>query len=45
MAIYDGLELQGRVVSTWVRGRRVFSDGTIVGPPGHGRFVRPGATA
>jgi allantoinase len=41
MAIYDGLALQGRVVSTWVRGVRVFSDGAVVGPPGHGRFVRP----
>lgn len=41
MAIYDGLALQGRVVSTWVRGVRVYSDGALVGPPGHGRFVRP----
>jgi len=41
MAIYDGLALQGRVVSTWVRGVRVFSDGALVGPPGHGRFLRP----
>jgi allantoinase len=45
MAIYDGLALQGRVVSTWVRGVRVFSDGSVVGPQGHGRFVRPDATA
>ena len=41
MAIYDGLALHGRVVSTFVRGRRVFTDGEIVGPPGHGRFVTP----
>ncbi len=41
MAIYDGLRLQGRVVSTWVRGVRVYQDGAIVGSPGHGRFVRP----
>ena len=31
MAIYDGLALHGRVVSTFVRGRRVFTDGEIVG--------------
>jgi dihydropyrimidinase/allantoinase len=43
MAIYDGLELQGRVVTTLVRGVRVFSDGAIVGAPGHGRFVQPAA--
>lgn len=41
MAIYDGVDLQGRVVSTFVRGVRVFSDGAIVGPAGHGNFVRP----
>jgi allantoinase len=41
MRIYDGTALQGRVVSTFVRGVRVFSDGQIIGPPGHGRFVRP----
>jgi len=41
MAIYDGVELQGRVVATFVRGVRVFSDGAIVGPAGHGRFVGP----
>jgi dihydroorotase-like cyclic amidohydrolase len=41
MAIYDGLALQGRVVATFVRGTRVFSDGEIVAAPGHGRFIRP----
>ena len=43
MAIYDGLELQGRVVATLVRGCFVFRDGAIVGAPGHGRLVRPDA--
>lgn len=41
MTIYDGLELQGRVAATFVRGVRVFSDGAIVGPPGLGMFVQP----
>lgn len=41
MAIYDGLRLRGRVVSTFVRGVRVFHEGEITGPPGHGRFLRP----
>ena len=41
MAIYDGVRLRGRVVSTFVRGVRVFAEGAITGPAGHGRFVRP----
>lgn len=41
MALYDGMALKGRVVSTIVRGVTVFEDGQIVGPAGHGRFVRP----
>ena len=41
MAIYDGVPMRGRVMSTFVRGVRVFDDGAITGPPGHGRFVRP----
>jgi allantoinase len=41
MRAYDGLELQGRVVSTFVRGERVFHEGEITGRQGHGRFVRP----
>ena len=41
MAIYDGVRMRGRVVSTFVRGVRVYHDGTITGPAGHGRFVRP----
>ncbi len=41
MAIYDGVRLRGRVVSTFVRGVRVFHEGAITGAAGHGRFVRP----
>ena len=41
MAIYDGVRLRGRVVSTFVRGVRVFHEGAITGPAGHGRFVTP----
>lgn len=41
MAIYDGVALKGRVVSTFVRGARVFQDGEVVGVPGHGRFLAP----
>ncbi len=41
MALYDGMALKGRVVATLVRGVTVYEEGQIVGPPGHGRFVRP----
>lgn len=41
MVIYDGVQMRGRVVSTFVRGVRVFHEGAITGPVGHGRFVRP----
>lgn len=29
------------VVSTFVRGVRVFHEGEVTAPPGHGRFLRP----
>jgi dihydropyrimidinase/allantoinase len=41
MAIYDGMALRGRVVATLVRGVRVFSDGAVMGPMGHGRWIAP----
>jgi dihydropyrimidinase/allantoinase len=41
MRAYDGLALQGRVVSTFVRGERVFHEGEITGRAGYGRLVRP----
>ena len=43
MRVYDGLSLRGRVVSTYVRGRRVFHEGEVTAAPGYGRFVRPEA--
>ena len=41
MRAWTGRRLRGRVVSTFVRGVRVFHEGAITGTPGHGRFVRP----
>jgi allantoinase len=38
---YHGREVRGRVVSTWLRGRRVYDGGQVVAEPGSGRFVRP----
>lgn len=38
---YDGMELQGRVDLTVVRGEPVFENGAIVREAGHGRFVAP----
>jgi len=38
---YHGRDVQGRVVSTWLRGRCIFEDGDVVAVPGAGRFVRP----
>lgn len=45
MRIYDGVEMHGRVVHTIVRGRPVCRDGVVVGPAGHGQFVRPSGPA
>lgn len=39
---FHGRAIRGRVVSTWLGGRCVHDDGTIVGSPGTGRFVSPG---
>jgi dihydropyrimidinase/allantoinase len=41
MQAFDGMRLRGRVVSTFVRGARVYHEGEITGTAGHGRFVRP----
>ena len=41
MKVYDGWPMQGRVVSTFVRGTRVFHQGEILTAPGFGRLVRP----
>lgn len=34
---YDGREISARIDRTYVRGTEVFSHGTVVGTPGHGR--------
>lgn len=41
MRVYDGWTLDGRVVSTMVRGAVIYQDGAIVASPGYGRFIRP----
>lgn len=38
---YHGHEVQGRVCSTWLGGRRVYDEGVVTGQPGDGHFVRP----
>ena len=38
---YDGRNVRGRVVSTWLRGCRVYERGEVVATPGIGRFVSP----
>jgi allantoinase len=42
MQAFDGQAMQGRVVSTFVRGVRVAHEGAIAVDPGHGRMVRAG---
>jgi allantoinase len=37
---YNGMELQGKVSHTIVRGKVVYEDGAVVGEAGHGKFVR-----
>lgn len=41
---YHGRDVRGRVVSTWLGGRCVFRDGSLIGAPGDGSFVRPTPT-
>jgi allantoinase len=38
---FEGLELRGRVMHTFVRGRAAYESGTIVARPGDGQFVSP----
>jgi dihydroorotase-like cyclic amidohydrolase len=38
--LFDGWNVRGKCVATFVRGRLVMKDGLIVGTPGEGRFVR-----
>lgn len=39
---YHGMELQGRVTDTFVRGERVYGDGRILCDAGYGKFVKSG---
>jgi allantoinase len=41
--VFEGLEVVGRPVATFVRGILVFRDGEIVGKPGTGKFVKRSA--
>lgn len=41
-SIYDGWEVTGRPILTFVRGVLVAEHGKIVGPPGHGRYIASG---
>jgi len=38
---FHGRRVKGKVMSTWLRGRRVAWDGHVDAEPGTGRFVRP----
>jgi len=40
---FDGWSFAGRVEATYVRGRRVFEDGRVVGPAGGGQFLQRSA--
>jgi len=40
---YEGYEIPGRITATFVRGTRVYADGTVAAGLRHGRFVRPSA--
>ena len=35
---YDGKTMKGKVLSTWVRGKKVYEDGKITAEPRYGRF-------
>lgn len=45
MRVYHGQRMQGRVVTTLVRGTRVYHEGEIMVEPGYGRFIRPASPA
>jgi dihydroorotase-like cyclic amidohydrolase len=42
--VYDGVEVEGLPVATYVNGVEVMSDGEVSGKPGTGKFVRPDVT-
>jgi dihydroorotase-like cyclic amidohydrolase len=39
--VYEGWEVHGLPVYTFVRGTCVMRDGAVIGRPGHGQLVRP----
>ena len=41
MKAFDGMELSGRIRSTWVRGTKVQEDGQTTADAGYGRLVTP----
>ena len=41
MHVFDGMELSGKIKSTWVRGTKVQEEGRTSARAGFGRFVRP----
>jgi len=41
MRVYHGYPIQGRIVSTLVRGKTIFAEGEITAEPGYGQFIRP----
>ena len=42
---YDGREISANIERTFVRGTEVFSDGKVIGEPGHGRLATEDAAA
>jgi dihydroorotase-like cyclic amidohydrolase len=42
ITLYDGVELRGVPVASFLRGRQIMADGVPLGEPG-GQVVRPGA--
>lgn len=40
-SIYEGMKLEGRIISTMVRGNLVYSEGNILQEAGYGRFIKP----
>ena len=45
VSAYEGMEVRGVPVMTFVRGRLVAKDGEVVGEPGSGQLVRPSMPA
>ena len=38
--MYEGMDVQGQVFATYVRGRKVYEDGIVIGEKGYGRWVK-----